>query len=187
MHADVLERCGLEFTISDPGERWLAIPHPLNDALRKEAGGKLRSIPVRLVFNDPDLSLRATLTRFDRATGRPLCVGDGETCRRATAEGMQSLPCPGPEACDFGQQGGCKPFGRLNVRIGDEDELGTFIFRTTGFNSIRTLATRLRYFAAASGGLLAGSPARTAPARKVDSPVLLDSDLLRGPDASQRR
>jgi hypothetical protein len=46
----------------------------------------------------------------------------------------------------------------LNVRIGDEDELGTFIFRTTGFNSIRTLAARLRYFHAVSGGLLACMP-----------------------------
>jgi hypothetical protein len=46
----------------------------------------------------------------------------------------------------------------MNVRIGDEDELGTFIFRTTGFNSIRTLSTRLQYFHAISGGLLATLP-----------------------------
>lgn len=44
------------------------------------------------------------------------------------------------------------------MRIGDEDELGTFIFRTTGFNSIRTLMTRMRYLHAVSGGLLAALP-----------------------------
>jgi hypothetical protein len=44
------------------------------------------------------------------------------------------------------------------VRIGDEDELGSFVFRTTGFNSIRTLSTRLKYFHAVSGGLLSTLP-----------------------------
>ena len=54
--------------------------------------------------------------------------------------------------------GQCKPYGRLNVSIGDSDELGSFVFRTTGFNSIRTLAARLQYFAAVSGGHLASMP-----------------------------
>ena len=35
---------------------------------------------------------------------------------------------------------------------GQHDELGSFIFRTTGYNSVRTLAARLRYFEAVSGG-----------------------------------
>jgi len=95
---------------------------------------------------------------FDRATGRPQCVGDGNVCKRSTPTGVQSLPCPSPEACGLAEVGGCKPYGRLNVRIGDEDELGGFIFRTTGFNSIRTLATRLKYFHAASGGHLSCLP-----------------------------
>ena len=44
------------------------------------------------------------------------------------------------------------------MSIGDSDELGSFVFRTTGFNSIRTLAARLQYFAAVSGGHLACMP-----------------------------
>ncbi|WP_120970426.1 MULTISPECIES: phage capsid protein [unclassified Comamonas] len=118
---------------------------------------KLRSIPVRVLFNDPDLNLRAHYTLFDRSTARPVCVGDGESCKRVTSQGLASLPCPGPDACAFGQDG-CKPYGRLNLVIGDSDELGSFVFRTTGFNSIRTLTARLQYFAAVSGGNLAGMP-----------------------------
>ena len=60
--------------------------------------------------------------------------------------------------CEFGKGGLCKPYGRLNVKIGDDDDLGTFIFRTTGYNSIRTLAARLSYYQAVSGGLLAYMP-----------------------------
>lgn len=148
-----------EFTITSQIQNkdgW--INHPLNETLRKEHGNKLRNIPVRLLFNDPDLNLRANYTLFDRQTGRPVCVGNGETCRRATNAGIQSFPCPAPESCELAKSGNCKPYGRLNVRIDDEDELGSFVFRTTGFNSIRTLSTRLRYFAAVSGELLSTLP-----------------------------
>ena len=34
---------------------------------------------------------------------------------------------------------------------GQQDELASFIFRTTGYNSVRTLAARLQYFQALSG------------------------------------
>ena len=154
-----------EFTLTTQvqgRDGWL--PHPLDAQLRKNGTGanvKLRAIPVRLLFDDPDLNFRAHYSLFDRATGRPLCVGNGETAKRAapdTEEGVHSLPCPSPEGCSLGTANGCKPYARLNVRIGEEDELGSFIFRTTGFNSIRTLAARLRYFQALSGGHLSALP-----------------------------
>ncbi|VVD61857.1 phage capsid protein [Pandoraea eparura] len=132
--------------------------HPLNESLRKANTGKLRSIPVRFLFNDPDLNLRAEYACFDRESGRPVCVGNGETCRRAGEAGIAELPCPSPDGCAFGKSGACKPYGRLNVLIGDEDEMGSFIFRTTSYNSILTLAARLHYFSAVSGNRLACLP-----------------------------
>ena len=148
-----------QFTITSQvqgKDGWLL--HPLNDELRKSQEEKLRNIPVRLLFNEPELNFRADYTLFDRQSGRPLCVGDGETCKRVTQEGMQSLPCPSPDACPLAKGGACKPYGRLNVLIGDDDPLGSFVFRTTGFNSIRTLAARLHYFQAISGNRLACLP-----------------------------
>lgn len=148
-----------QFTITSQVQSkdgWL-LP-PLNDELRKGQEDKLRSIPVRLLFNEPELNFRADYSLFDRQSGRPLCVGNGETCKRATQDGMQSLPCPSPDACPLAKGGACKPYGRLNVLIGDDDPLGSFVFRTTGFNSIRTLAARLHYFQAISGNRLACLP-----------------------------
>lgn len=162
-----------EFTITTQvqlRDGWML--HPLDEALRKAqqasapkkktkeapASVKLRAIPVRLLFNDPDLNLRANYSVFDKATGRPLCVGNGESCKRSTPTGVQTLPCPTPEGCELGMKTGCKPYGRLTVRIGDEDELGSFIFRTTGYNSIRTLSARLRYYQALSGDAVAALP-----------------------------
>jgi hypothetical protein len=69
--------------------------HPLDEELRKtSANGKLRCIPVRVLFNDPDLNLRAEYSLFERQTGRPICVGNGETCRRFTNSGVQTLTLP---------------------------------------------------------------------------------------------
>jgi len=138
-------------------EGWIL--HPLDEALRKEAGGKLRSIPVRMLFNDAVLNLRADYSLFDRRTGRPVCVGNGETCRRTGKDGIASLPCVGPDACGFAN-GDCKAYARLNVLLGDGDgdALGSFVLRTTSYNTIRTLAARLQYFHAVSGGRLACLP-----------------------------
>ncbi len=148
-----------QFTITSQvqsKEGWL--PHPFDEDIRKAQGGKIRSIPIRLLFNDPDLNFRADYSLFDRNTGRPLCVGNGETCRRRTEDGIKSLPCPSPNGCALAQGGACKPYGRLNMIIGDDDPLGSFVFRTTGFNSIRTLAARLQYFQAISGNRLSCLP-----------------------------
>ena len=134
--------------------------HPLDARFRESSSTnkKLRSIPVRCLFNAPDLNLRAEYSCFDRSSGRPLCVGDGEQCKRVTKDGVESLPCPSPEQCSFGKGGLCKPYGRLHVQLDDSDDLGTFVFRTTGFNSIRTLSARLSYYQAVSGNLLSCLP-----------------------------
>ena len=148
-----------QFTITSQVQSkdgWL--PHPFDEGFRKEQGGKTRSIPIRLLFNDPDLNFRAEYSYFDRNTGRPLCVGNGESCKRHSEDGIKSLPCPSPDGCSLAKGGACKPYGRLNVSIGDDDPLGSFVFRTTGFNSIRTLAARLQYFQAISGNRLSCLP-----------------------------
>ncbi|EXB72669.1 hypothetical protein [Acinetobacter sp. 230853] len=149
-----------QFTITSQiqsKEGW--VKHPLDDQLRANAPNqKLRSIPVRMIFNDPDLNLRAEYSLFDRQTGRPVCVGNGETCQRLTNQGVEQHPCPSPDLCPLAQGGHCKPYGRLHVNLDESDEFGTFIFRTTGFNSIRTLAARLSYYQAASGDLLSCLP-----------------------------
>ena len=70
-----------EFTITSQvqlKDGWVL--HPVDEVLRKDTNAKLRSIPVRVLFDDPELSVRANYTMFDRESGRPVCVGNGETC-----------------------------------------------------------------------------------------------------------
>ena len=149
-----------QFTITSQiqnKEGW--VKHPLDEQLRVKAPSqKLRTIPVRMIFNDPELNLRAEYSLFDRQTGRPVCMGNGETCQRLTNQGVEQHPCPSPDLCALAQGGLCKPYGRLYVNLDESDEFGSFVFRTTGFNSIRTLSARLRYYHAASNGLLSCLP-----------------------------
>lgn len=88
------------------------------------------------------------------------------------------MPCYTPENCGVHNRE-CKPYGRLYVVIGDQDELGTFVLRTTSYNSIRTLAARMRNFHAVSGGLLACMPPGTARARQIDHAAFSHCHLLR--------
>ena len=47
------------------------VKHPLDEQLRTKAQNqKLRTIPVRMIFNEPELNLRAEYTLVDRQTGR---------------------------------------------------------------------------------------------------------------------
>ena len=147
---------------SSNSEDALASVHEHAPSNTASARTKLRSIPVRVLFNDPALNLRANYTLFDRSTSRPLCVGDGQSCKRVTDMGIKQLPCAGPDVCPLAQEGGCKPFGRFHVRIdhpsNPADALSTFVLRTTGINTLRTLMARMQYLQAVSGGLLAYLP-----------------------------
>lgn len=151
--------------------------HPLDESLRREQEAKnqnvpvesiqgldllntkLRSIPVKLLFNDPDLNLRAEYTCFEKG-GRPLCRGNGITARRNDhASGSVIEVACKPADCPVGEQNRCKPYTRLNVQIeGQDDELGSFMYRTAGWNSLRTLQSKLIYLHGLSNGKLAGLP-----------------------------
>ena len=69
-----------QFTITSQvqgADGWL--PHPFDEGFRKAQGGKMRSIPIRLLFNDPDListnnSTDALLVTF---TGAPVMAVAG--------------------------------------------------------------------------------------------------------------
>lgn len=132
---------------------WLL--HPLDQQLRQETQQeKLRSLPITLLFNDPELNFRAEYTAFDRKTGRVTCLCDGETSQQFTPTGRQELPCNNRSNCPDD----CKPYGRLVVKLTDSSDMEAFMFRTTGYNSIRTLMARLHYYYALTDGNLSTLP-----------------------------
>lgn len=122
----------------------------------QRTGHRVRRINAVLQHSDPQLEWM--LANIDREV-----IGTNEVqileCKTAGINGArlwkEGVPVPSAGCLPIGQGRCLQPYGRLNVVIGDEDALGSFVFRTTGFNSIRTLAARLQYLQAISGNRLA--------------------------------
>src|SRR3974377_1065895 len=90
-------------------------PHALQAKLTG-ANKKLRSIPVRIAYNDPRLTLHNSYSCFDPGSARVLCAGDGEKARRSTEEGVKEIACPRPEACEYAQRHRCKNTSRVEFQ-----------------------------------------------------------------------
>jgi len=183
---DVQEKNGKTLPVKDDqitvtmqykvNRKW--VKHPLDSVLRRDVEAKktgksiddipedalelmntkLRAIPVKLMFNDPSLNIRSEYTCFK--DGRVFCHGNGKEAERSVVgENKKETVACNPVNCPVGEENRCKPYTRLNVQIdGQDDELGSFIYRTTGWNSLTTLQSKIHYLHGLSNGKLAGLP-----------------------------
>lgn len=155
-------------SLAQSGGEW--IEHPEMKRLREEEAKanppeegkevKLRSIPVRILFDEPENNFQSNYSCFDKI-GRQLCVGDGTNAKRRTANGVEDVSCPGSDKCAFAADHRCKMNGRLIVgleNLFENDPLSGFVVRTTGFNSVKAVQWRLSKFKSFMGGKMAGMP-----------------------------
>lgn len=153
--------------IRDKDGHWVAAP--LDEQLRKalpldESGlaPKLRVIPIKLVSDDPSLSVRARYEAFN-AQGRSICSsnGNGYALRDTGTGSRTEVQCNGCDQCSFARVDGhsCRLFGRITVQIeGQQNPIGTYVLRTGSINTLRTVETNLRAYHALFGGRLRGVP-----------------------------
>lgn len=149
---------------------WLE--HPLHahlvQAQQSEQGTadqKLRSIPVKVMFDKPELNFSARYEAWDCSMGRVVCAGNGETAKRTNPDGSrEDAQCPGPALCQFANSDPtvrCQMQSTLRVQIdGQGDELSVFEFRTSGVNSSVALHADLVALHTGLGGRIAGVPLR---------------------------
>lgn len=138
--------------------QWV-VPKGIEEAQKVE-GGKLRTIPVRVLFDTPDNNFRSGYACFNN-DGRQVCAGNGEKASRLSNKGRQDVECPGHEYCEFGKANRCKPYARLLVGLEsmfEKDPLSAFAFRTTGYNSVNALTSRFAQYHALLDGKIAGLP-----------------------------
>ena len=74
------------------------VDHPVMKTLPVGEDGKLRTIPIRILFDKLESNISANFTCFDEK-GRQLCVGDGATAKRKEKGGIDQIACPKPEFC----------------------------------------------------------------------------------------
>lgn len=154
----------------DADGRW--VEHPMHKKVAestKQDPAQITEIPVRFMFNNPDLNMRARYEAFDRQ-GRIVCAGDGKCARRRDGEKVVSVECPGADGCTFGKQAKCDLFARLNVIIdGQDDEFSTFILRTESYNAVKTLYAKMKRLYAIFGNRLVGIPFKLKLRQKATS------------------
>ena len=136
--------------------------HPAMAKLTKDEQGKVREIPIRILFDAPDSNLQSNYSCFN-TKGQQVCVGDGETAKRRESGKVEQVECPGPDFCSFAAANRCKLYSRLTVGIDDgsyeANPTAGFTFRSTGWNSAKALTAQLNVFSAACGGKMSGFPA----------------------------
>lgn len=142
-------------------------PHPIGDELRtlqaNAAEGRIRVIPIRLMFNDPGLSLSARYEAYDADLNRLACAGDGtKGCRANFAAGTsQDVACVGPDACEYANAAGvhCALHVKLKAQIeGQADAFSVFELQSGGINTYRTISAKLSMMHAAFGKRLRHVP-----------------------------
>lgn len=136
----------------------------------------ITEIPVRLMFNAPELNAGSRYEAWSPEKGRLLCAGDGCTAKRVGQDGkLTEIDCPGADYCEFGTKNRCRPMSRVLVQIdvGEDkpylDVLSGFMLRSAGFNTARTIMSKLQMFQTLLGGKLRGVPF-SLKLRKKSSP-----------------
>ncbi len=156
-----------------------------DEAIHQRLGDEPTEIPVRLLYDDPELNFP---TRYAAFVGRTLwCSGDGESAMRLTKDGKDRFeigcPCRLSDPSYQPKRGDpprCKMNGSLSVVIDGASGLGgVWKFRTTSYNSITGIMGAMIFVRSITGGPLANIPLKLrvqpkqATAPTDGSPVLI--------------
>lgn len=160
-----------QFTVTlkhkEPGTGQWAV-HPIQSSLvdrygtsvdgtgdESKAQAKLRRIPIKIAFDNPNLSLSEQYAVFNRDS-RPMCVGNGVTAKRRDINTgvVAETHCAGPDGCAYGVENRCDAIARLIVQIDDESTADDFfILRTGSINAVSDCRTVLEGYSKLFGAL----------------------------------
>ena len=116
----------------------------------------LIKIPIRLLYNDIDLSFPTQHVSY--VAGKLSCSGNGEKAK--TRDGRETkCPCPRLNN-EYTGKDKCKISGTLSCIIEGGNVGSCYKFRTTSINSARYILSSLMLIKAATGGLLSFIPLR---------------------------
>ena len=145
--------------------------------LTKDADGKIRKIPIVLLYDDINLNFISSYTCYMGTS--LMCRGDGHNANEAVIQqgklvGWAGRDCTCPRS-EFGYEGKdkCKLTGRLQFVVRGNERLGgVHTIRTTSVHSVRAIQSALLLFKSMTGGTLAGIPLElSVNPRQVNDPT----------------
>lgn len=127
-----------------------------NKSTAYDKEGNIVGIPIRLLYNDVDLSFPTQYVSY--VNGKLACSGNGEKAH--TRDGRETpCPCARLDGAYSGKDK-CKISGTLSCIIEGGNVGSCYKFRTTSINSARFILSSLMLIKAATGGLLSFIPLR---------------------------
>jgi hypothetical protein len=116
-----------------------------------EPADHLTTIPVYLLFDDIDSNFYTTYNCYQGKSR--ICTGDGEKAVILKTGEEITCPCPRLDQ-DYKGNTPCKPYGRLSVVLQCMDIIGgSWVYRTTGWNSVQDILGSLMLIKRVAGRL----------------------------------
>ena len=140
------------------------------DPIMESLGPEPKTLDIILLYNDPTLNFR---TRYNEYKGgKCQCSGDGKIAKLMDGT---IISC-NPDICERFKGKKCKVNGILSVVLTNSPRLGgVYKFRTTGWNSVKSILSSMMFLATATGGTLAGIPLKLTLTPKQVQPIGMDT------------
>lgn len=131
----------------------------MDDEMNKVIGEGCKALDIYLCYDDPTMNMPTFYSWFVKS--KLVCMGNGEKAMRTQEDGSKKECECNPKLCVAYKEKRCKPYGRLSVILASANRIGgTYIFRTTSWNTIRNVLSSMAFIRTITGGVLAGIPLR---------------------------
>lgn len=129
----------------------------IDKKMTESLGGDKTEIDISLCYDTPALNFPTFYAAFTQS--KLACMGNSHVAWQRQEDGERKEIVCDRKQCVLAKAKKCKPYGRLSVILTNANRIGgTFIFRTTSWNSIRNIISAMAFIKNQTGGILAGLP-----------------------------
>ncbi|GAH25205.1 unnamed protein product [marine sediment metagenome] len=131
----------------------------IDNEMTAKIGKNCKALDVELCYDSPVMNMPNFYALLSE--GKIMCRGNGVVATKTKEdESKEEVVCK-PRECSAYKNKKCKLHGRLSVILSASNRLGgVYVFRTSGFNSIRNIMSSMGFFRGITGGVLGGIPLR---------------------------
>jgi hypothetical protein len=131
----------------------------MDEEMTARIGKNCKALDVELCYDSPVMNMPNFYAILSEGT--IMCRGNGVVATKTKDDGSKEEIVCKPRECSAYKNKKCKLHGRLSVILSASNRLGgVYVFRTSGFNSIRNIMSSMRFLRGITGGVLGGIPLR---------------------------
>jgi hypothetical protein len=129
----------------------------IDKVMTESLGDDKTEIDICLCYDKLSLNFPTFYAAFTQS--KLACMGNGHVAWQRQEDGERKEITCDRKQCAWANAKKCKPYGRLSVILTNANRIGgTYVFRTTSWNSIRNIISAMAFIQNQTGGILAGLP-----------------------------